>query len=180
MNATKEYDNKSLKDYKANFFWRDRIRYGLAHLQPADLEDLGQELNLTCVKLLHYGTYLQATNVRNYLRAAYQNAVRRFAKNFIRNSKMKCMDHKELCDFLNSHAWDDDVNRAFYWDWDSLQGLTPMEQAVMTLKANGYYHEEIKRLTKYQGTVSGLRNIYERARKKVLAKYPLAGPEQGF
>jgi hypothetical protein len=115
--------------------------------------------------------------VQNYLRVAYQNAVIQFARNFIRNSKMKYMDHTELCDFLNSHTWDDEVNRAFYWNWDSLQGLTKIEQDVMVLKANGYYHEEIKRLTKYQGTLSGLRNIYERARKKVLAKYPLSGPK---
>ncbi len=177
---TTKYENKSLLYYKTKYFYRDKIRYGLTNLQPADQEDLEQELNLTCVKLLHYGTYLQATNVQNYLRTAYQNAVRRFAKNFIRNSIMKCMDHKDLCDYLNIHSWDDPVNRAFYWDWDSLQGLTDMEQAVMTLKANGYYHEEIKRLTKYQGTLSGLRNVYERARKKVLAKYQLTGPEQGF
>jgi hypothetical protein len=168
-----EYDNKSLKDYKAKHFHYDKVKYGLTNLQQSDSDDLEQELGVTCVKLVHYGTYLQATNVQNYLIAAYRTTVKNFARNFIRNSKMDYMDHKELCDFLNSHNWDSEENRAFYWDWDSLQGLTEMEQSVMALKANGFFHEEIKKITKYNGTLSGLRNVYERARKKVLAKYQL-------
>lgn len=168
-----DYDNKSLKDYKAKHFYYDKIKYGLANLQQSDSDNLEQELNLTCVKLIHYGTYLSATNVQNYLIAAYRTTVKNFARNFIRNSKMNYMDHKELCNFLNSHNWDSEVDRAFYWDWDSLQGLTDMEQSVMVLKANGFFHEEIKKKTKYNGTVEGLRKIYERARKKVLDKYQL-------
>lgn len=180
MKTKTEYENKTLQEYKTKYLWRDKIRYGLTDLQQADRADLEQELNLTGWQLLKQGNCLMASDIQTYCNKAYQNTVRRYAKNFIRNSKMKCMDHKDLCDYLSTHSWDDEVNRAFYWEWDSLQGLTDMEQAVMTLKANGYYHEEIKRLTKYQGTLSGLRNVYERARKKVLAKYPLTGPEQGF
>lgn len=88
---------------------------------------------------------------------------------------MNYMELSELCVFLNKHNWDTEIDRAFYWDWNSLQGLTEMEQSVMILKANGFLHEEIKRITKYSGTLSGLRNIYERSRKKVLAKLALLG-----
>ena len=77
-----EYNNKSLKDYKAKHFYYDKVKYGLTNLQQSDSDNLEQELNLTCVKLIHYGTYLKATNVQNYLIAAYRTTVKNFAKNF--------------------------------------------------------------------------------------------------
>ena len=180
MNELKEYDNKSLSDYKKKHFEHDRRKYGLSNLQPSDLKDLEQELNLTCAELLSSQTYLKANNVYQYCRTAYQNAVRRFSGDFIRNSEINYMEHKDLSNFINSHSWDNEVDRAPYWKWDILQGLTEIEQDILVLKVNDFRYEEIKRLIKYSGTLSGLRNVYERAKKKVLAIHPLLAQKLGL
>ena len=167
MNEIIIYNNKSLNDYKSKHFYYDRRKCGLLNLQHSDLDDLQQELNLTCAELLNSQTHLKASNIKQYCRTAYENAVKRYAKQYIKNSKIKYMNLEQLLD-MPEHLihYDNEPDRDPYWKYPLLQGLTDIEQDVLFLKSDNYSYEEIERLINYEDSIAGLYKICSRARKK--------------
>lgn len=182
MNTKTEYENKSLSDYKANFLWRDRIRYGLANLQAADKDDLEQELYLTLVSLItttknnkpyFNNKYLQVPTAKRqiYCNKAFQNTIKRFARQYIKGNRIKKMTEQELIKWLDSADWDDGAGTIAIQEMAILQCLTTFERDVVALKACGIPNKEIHRLLKYDGKIEALKKVFIRAKTKVLKKH---------
>lgn len=169
---TKEYHNSKLKEYKTKHLYFDRNSCGLAYLDDVEKDDLTQELNLKCIRMMKSGKHYEAANIKSYCRKAYKNVVMDFARKYIKVTKkedrtLEFMTKEKLLDL--KRRWDnDDPPCNYYWEYDCLEGLTPFEKKVIFLKyTKQCSNAEIIWVTKYQGTESGLRNVYFRAVKKI-------------
>lgn len=184
METTTEYENKlfaisnSLDIYKT-FYLKQHLH---EPLQAHDMDDLKQDLYILMMKLQKDNRCLQADDIENYCYRCYKNLVIKFAKqNSITAKRMQYSygSEKELYEFLVADNPDSRVSiKNDKWKWASLKVLSDTEKKVVDLRSTGYSHKEIKRMIDYNGTVSGLRNIYDRARKKVIAEYKLLGKKR--
>ncbi len=176
---TIEYENKvfaisnSLDIYRT-FYLQQHLH---DPLQDHDMDDLKQDLYILMMTLQKDNRCLQADDIENYCYRCYKNLVIKFAKqNSIRMKTMKYSygSEQELYQFLVADNPNSRLSiKNDTWDWDCLQVLSITEKKIIDLRSKGYSHKEIKRMIDYNGTLSGLRNMYDRARKKVIAEYEL-------
>lgn len=145
-------------------------------LNKADRLDLKQDLALKALQLAE-DDKLQYDdgNVEfrySYLIRAYKNHVSNWHRDRIRmNKHLVYEDPQELYKALAD--WRYDSTRIPYYDLPVLNGLTKIEQRVITLKyMDGHSNAAIIEMLSYKHSEAGIRQIISRVRKKLAKIYP--------
>lgn len=183
-----EISDDQIKQYKIrNCLETYKAKWLNQHLKNQliveDMEDLHQDLAVLMLELQRNPRCLAAENIENYCYRSYKNLALKFrTKYFKRVNVMKNIDPKILCDVIAASVItlddfrDGNLDRPYFWELECLQGLTELEQKVITLKyISGYSNAEVTRLIDYKGSVAGLWQICCRVRKKLSKEYGFSG-----
>lgn len=184
-----------LQTYIKKHLFHAMANEGLSfYIQQADKDDLLQELatadvkvgNRTISKVEKFtwdSMFNDVNDIDAYSYAAYNNAVKSFAKKYKENKKMKYMELEMLEEVMRSYIEPDYDFENVFWQSKAIEHLTKLERSVLFLKyvKDCSYKDIINTYAAFKEyNISQIRKISERARKKLLDIYALLAHKDVF